>query len=46
MMTATCIAIFIIPALYYFVEKLVHKKNKDVPGSSPVKPGNDTGGEA
>jgi hydrophobic/amphiphilic exporter-1 (mainly G- bacteria), HAE1 family len=46
MVTATCIAIFIIPALYYFVEKLAHKKDKDVPGSPPVKPGNDTGGAA
>jgi HAE1 family hydrophobic/amphiphilic exporter-1 len=29
MLTATCIAIFIIPALFYLVEKLVHRKKKD-----------------
>jgi HAE1 family hydrophobic/amphiphilic exporter-1 len=28
MLTATCIAIFIIPATFYFVEKLAHRKEK------------------
>ena len=28
MLTATCIAIFIIPALFYLVEKLAHRKDK------------------
>jgi HAE1 family hydrophobic/amphiphilic exporter-1 len=29
MLAATCIAIFIIPATFYLVEKLVHRKSKD-----------------
>jgi len=28
MVTATCIAIFIIPATFYFVQKLGHRKDK------------------
>jgi HAE1 family hydrophobic/amphiphilic exporter-1 len=28
MLTATCIAVFIIPALFYLVEKLTHRKDK------------------
>jgi hydrophobic/amphiphilic exporter-1 (mainly G- bacteria), HAE1 family len=34
MVTATCIAIFIIPATFYFVEKLAHRKG----GGGPEKP--------
>ena len=46
MLTATCVAIFIIPVTYYFVEKLFQKK-----GSGPDKPPPDgteaqTGGAA
>jgi HAE1 family hydrophobic/amphiphilic exporter-1 len=33
MLTATCIAVFIIPALFYLVEKLTHRKKKDQPGN-------------
>jgi HAE1 family hydrophobic/amphiphilic exporter-1 len=44
MLTATCIAIFIIPALFYIVEKVAHKKDKDTHQSPPVQPGSDTGG--
>jgi HAE1 family hydrophobic/amphiphilic exporter-1 len=29
MVTATCIAIFIIPATFYLVEKLAHRKAKE-----------------
>jgi hydrophobic/amphiphilic exporter-1 (mainly G- bacteria), HAE1 family len=36
MLTATCIAIFIIPVTYYFVEKLVQKKG---PGADEQPPG-------
>jgi len=32
MLTATCIAIFIIPATFYLVEKLTTRKKKDQPG--------------
>jgi HAE1 family hydrophobic/amphiphilic exporter-1 len=35
MLTATFIAIFIIPAMFYFVEKLVHRKDKG--GHEPPK---------
>jgi HAE1 family hydrophobic/amphiphilic exporter-1 len=44
MLTATFIAIFIIPALFYIVEKIVHKKDKGVHQPPPVQPGSDTGG--
>jgi len=44
MLTATCIAIFIIPATFYLVEKLAHRKKKD--GHEPEKPANIYGGEA
>ena len=44
MLTATCIAIFIIPALFYIVEKVAHKKDKDTHQQPPVQPGSDTGG--
>jgi HAE1 family hydrophobic/amphiphilic exporter-1 len=37
MMTATCIAIFIIPVTFYFVEKLAHRKEKPGEGE-PVEP--------
>jgi len=33
MLTATCIAIFIIPALFYLVEKLTHRKKMDQRGN-------------
>jgi HAE1 family hydrophobic/amphiphilic exporter-1 len=40
MLTATCIAIFIIPATFYLVEKLVHRKKKDQRGhETPPHPG-------
>jgi len=32
MLTATCIAIFIIPAMFYLMEKLTHRKKKDQRG--------------
>jgi HAE1 family hydrophobic/amphiphilic exporter-1 len=35
MLTATCIAIFIIPATFYLVEKLAHRKGKG--GHEPPK---------
>jgi HAE1 family hydrophobic/amphiphilic exporter-1 len=35
MVTATCIAIFIIPATFYLVEKLAHRKAKG--GDEPHK---------
>jgi HAE1 family hydrophobic/amphiphilic exporter-1 len=35
MLAATCIAIFLIPVLFYMVEKLGHKKDKDTHG--PLK---------
>jgi hypothetical protein len=35
MLTATCIAIFIIPATFYLVEKLAHRKAKG--GDEPHK---------
>ena len=35
MVTATCIAIFIIPAAFYLVEKLAHRKDKG--GHEPPK---------
>ena len=38
MLTATCIAIFIIPATFYLVEKLAHRKDKDG-HEPPKKPG-------
>lgn len=44
MLTATCIAIFIIPALFYIVEKIAHKKDKGSHQPPPVQPGSDTGG--
>jgi HAE1 family hydrophobic/amphiphilic exporter-1 len=45
MLTATCIAIFIIPALFYLVEKLVHRKKKDQSGHEPPQqPGIAEGG--
>jgi HAE1 family hydrophobic/amphiphilic exporter-1 len=44
MLTATCIAIFIIPALFYIVEKIVHKKDKGAQQPPPAQPGSDTGG--
>jgi len=31
MLTATCIAIFIIPATFYLMEKLVHREKKGEP---------------
>jgi HAE1 family hydrophobic/amphiphilic exporter-1 len=46
MLTATCIAIFIIPALFYIVEKIAHKKDKGAHQPPPVQPGSDTGGAA
>jgi HAE1 family hydrophobic/amphiphilic exporter-1 len=42
MLTATCIAIFIIPVTYYFVERLVQKKSTDKP--PPAGPQTETGG--
>jgi HAE1 family hydrophobic/amphiphilic exporter-1 len=40
MLTATCIAIFIIPATFYLVEKLVHRKKKEKRGhETPPHPG-------
>jgi HAE1 family hydrophobic/amphiphilic exporter-1 len=46
MLTATCIAIFIIPVMFYFVEKLSHRKDKTVQElpKEPTAPGE--GGEA
>jgi HAE1 family hydrophobic/amphiphilic exporter-1 len=44
MLTATCIAIFIIPALFYIVEKIAHKKDKGAHQPPPVKPDTDKGG--
>ena len=48
MLTATCIAIFIIPATFYLMEKLVQSKKK-AKVTEPVEPvpaaGNVTGGE-
>ena len=44
MLTATCIAIFIIPALFYIVEKIAHKKDKGANQPPPVQPDTDTGG--
>lgn len=41
MLTATCIAIFIIPVTYYFVEKLFQKKDADTDKRSP--PEHETG---
>jgi HAE1 family hydrophobic/amphiphilic exporter-1 len=38
MVTATCIAIFIIPATFYLVEKLAHRKDKGG-HEPPGKPG-------
>ncbi|OPY74304.1 MAG: Efflux pump membrane transporter BepG [Syntrophorhabdus sp. PtaU1.Bin050] len=46
MLTATCIAIFIIPVTYYFVEKLAHKKVKGAHEAHPGQPGADSGGAA
>jgi HAE1 family hydrophobic/amphiphilic exporter-1 len=42
MVTATCIAIFIIPALFYLVEKLGHRKDKG--GHGPQKGSNNSEG--
>jgi HAE1 family hydrophobic/amphiphilic exporter-1 len=39
MLAATCIAIFLIPVLFYIVEKLGHKKDKDAQGMPPIQPG-------
>jgi hydrophobic/amphiphilic exporter-1 (mainly G- bacteria), HAE1 family len=44
MLTATCIAIFIIPATFYLVEKLAHRKDKG--GHEPPKKLDVTEGEA
>ena len=38
MLTATCIAIFIIPATFYLVEKLAHRKGKDKKEPEPPQP--------
>jgi HAE1 family hydrophobic/amphiphilic exporter-1 len=38
MLAATCIAIFLIPVLFYIVEKLSHKKDKDAHELPPVQP--------
>jgi HAE1 family hydrophobic/amphiphilic exporter-1 len=42
MVTATCIAIFIIPATFYLVEKLAHRKAKG--GHEPNKRSTISGG--
>jgi HAE1 family hydrophobic/amphiphilic exporter-1 len=42
MLTATCIAIFIIPATFYLVEKLAHRKGKG--GHEPHKGSTISGG--
>jgi hydrophobic/amphiphilic exporter-1 (mainly G- bacteria), HAE1 family len=39
MLAATCIAIFLIPLLFYIVEKLSHKKDKDAHEIPPIQPG-------
>jgi HAE1 family hydrophobic/amphiphilic exporter-1 len=39
MAAATCIAIFLIPLLFYIVEKLAHRKDKDEHELPPVQPG-------
>jgi HAE1 family hydrophobic/amphiphilic exporter-1 len=44
MLTATCIAIFIIPATFYLVEKLGHRKDKG--GHAPPKGSNTSEGRA
>ncbi len=46
MMTATCIAIFIIPVTFYFVEKLAHRKEESKAGQSVGTGGSETGGAA
>jgi hypothetical protein len=37
MLTATCIAIFIIPATFYLVEKIGTRKKKDKEGNEPPR---------
>jgi HAE1 family hydrophobic/amphiphilic exporter-1 len=37
MLTATCIAIFIIPATFYLVEKIGHRKKEDKEGHEPPR---------
>ncbi len=44
MLTATCIAIFIIPVTYYFVEKLFLKKGPAATAPPPAGPEDATGG--